>query len=101
MTANPRSSESLESRRKIRITIELSPHTVAFIDSIRAELGFRSRGIIIEKLLDELIADHETDRRSDLRAGLRWFSPFVHWYGLLRHRWLIKDSRQSARISEP
>jgi hypothetical protein len=91
MRTDPQPAAPLDPEQKVRVTIELSQRTIAFIDSIRTELGFRSRGFIIEKLLDELIIDHEGDRRSELRTGLRWWSPLVHWYGRLRHRWLSKD----------
>jgi hypothetical protein len=40
--------------QKVRVTIELSPETLAWIDELRVQLGFRNRGIIIEQLLLEL-----------------------------------------------
>ena len=40
--------------QKVRVTIELSPETLAWIDELREQLGFRNRGIIIEQLLLEL-----------------------------------------------
>lgn len=40
--------------QKVRVTIELSLETLAWIDELRVQLGFRNRGIIIEQLLLEL-----------------------------------------------
>lgn len=47
-------SEQLEQDERVRLTIELSASTVAWLDDLRAQLGVRSRGFIIESLLREL-----------------------------------------------
>ena len=43
-----------DSDERVRVTIELSRETLAWIDELRVQLGFRNRGIIIEQLLLEL-----------------------------------------------
>jgi metal-responsive CopG/Arc/MetJ family transcriptional regulator len=48
------SSEQLEREEMVRLTIELSASTVAWLDDLRLQMGFRSRGVIIEQLLREL-----------------------------------------------
>ena len=48
------SPSTVETQRWIPVTLGLSPETVMWIDSIRAQLGGRSRGIAIEQLLREL-----------------------------------------------
>lgn len=55
-----------DSDERVRITIELSRETLAWIDDLRAQLGFRSRGIIIEQLLLEL---QPQERNDDLRQS--------------------------------
>ena len=42
------------SGERVRVTIELSRETLAWIDDLRVQLGFRNRGIIVEQLLLEL-----------------------------------------------
>ena len=42
------------SGERVRVTIELSRETLAWIDELRVQLGFRNRGVIIEQLLLEL-----------------------------------------------
>ncbi len=54
------------SDERVCITIELSRETLAWIDDLRAQLGFRSRGIIIEQLLLEL---QPQERNDDLRQS--------------------------------
>jgi len=57
----PLSSASPDSEQMVRVTIELSAATVAWIDELRVQLGLRSRGIIIEQILQEL----QPQKRSD------------------------------------
>lgn len=83
MTTDRQPAASPGAEQKVRVTIELSSRTIAFIDSIRDELGFRSRGIIIEQLLDELIIDHEPERRSALQAALPWWSRITRFIARL------------------
>lgn len=52
-------SEQLEQDERVRLTIELSASTVAWLDHLRLQMGFRSRGVIIEQLLRELGAQAE------------------------------------------
>jgi hypothetical protein len=62
------------SGERVRITIELSRETLVWIDELRVQLGFRSRGIIIEQLLLEL---HPSADDSDLRqlgTGSGWLA---------------------------
>jgi metal-responsive CopG/Arc/MetJ family transcriptional regulator len=47
-------SEQLEQEERVRLTIELSASTVAWLDHLRLQMGFHSRGVIIEQLLREL-----------------------------------------------
>jgi hypothetical protein len=83
MTTDRQPATSPDSEQKVRVTIELSSRTITFIDSIRDELGFRSRGIIIEKLLDELIIDHEPERRRAPQAALPWWSRITRFIARL------------------
>jgi len=53
------SSEQLEQDERVRLTIELSASTVAWLDDLRLQMGLRSRGVIIEQLLRELGAEAE------------------------------------------
>jgi len=52
---------SSDPAQKVRVTIELSPETLAWIDDLRVQLGFRNRGIIIEQLLLELQPQERND----------------------------------------
>lgn len=57
----PSTSPSSNPAQKVRVTIELSPETLAWIDELRVQLGFRNRGIIIEQLLLEIQPQERND----------------------------------------
>ena len=48
---------------KRRITLELSADLLGWIDGLKSQMGFRSRGLIVEQLLRELVPDLD-DRSS-------------------------------------
>ena len=51
-----------DSGERVRVTIELSRETLAWIDELRVQLGFHNRGIIIEQLLLELQPQERNDK---------------------------------------
>lgn len=57
------------SGERVRTTIELSRETLAWIDDLRVQLGFRSRGIIIEQLLLELKQPPDSSDLGRTRTG--------------------------------
>ena len=45
------------------ISIELSREVLTLIDQIKGELGLRSRGALIERLLEELLLAQDNDNK--------------------------------------
>ena len=86
MTTDRQPTASPDSDQTVRVTLELPSRTIAFIDSIRHDLGFRSRAVVIEQLLDELIIDHEPERRRALQAALPWWSRITRFTRLIARR---------------
>lgn len=46
--------EHLEQEGMVRLTIELPVSTVAWLDELKTQMGFRSRGVVVGELLGEL-----------------------------------------------
>jgi hypothetical protein len=57
---------------KRRITLELSEDLLGWIDSLKSQMGFRSRGLMVEQLLRELVPDLdvEAEASADASAGV-------------------------------
>jgi len=74
------------SGERVRITIELSRETLAWIDELRVQLGFRSRGIIIEQLLLELQPSAEDSDLGQPRSGSGLLASASRFLRFLRER---------------
>ena len=60
------SNEQNKQQEKVLVTLELPRDVVDWIDGLKAQMGFRSRGLIVAQLLRELIpALVEEDDQSD------------------------------------
>ena len=44
---------------KRRITLELSEDLLSWIDSLKSQMGFRNRGLIVDQLLRELLPQQD------------------------------------------
>ena len=76
MTQNKReSAPSPEHDHKIPVTIHLSPATLEWIDAIRRQLKVRSRGVIIEQLLQEIREQTTPSIRESRWAVGNWPNP--------------------------
>jgi metal-responsive CopG/Arc/MetJ family transcriptional regulator len=49
------SNEQTNPQEKVLVTLELPRDVVDWIDGLKAQMGFRSRGLIVTQLLRELI----------------------------------------------
>ena len=49
------SNEQTNLQEKVLVTLELPRDVVDWIDGLKAQMGFRSRGLIVTQLLRELI----------------------------------------------
>jgi hypothetical protein len=49
------SNEQTNPQEKVLVTLELPRDVVDWIDGLKAQMGFRSRGLIVAQLLRELI----------------------------------------------
>ena len=47
---------------RARVTLELSRDIIEAIDKFRTEWGLRSRGAIVERLLQELLLENEVEK---------------------------------------
>jgi metal-responsive CopG/Arc/MetJ family transcriptional regulator len=50
---------------RIRLTVGFKQSTLDKIDRLRDEWGMKSRGAIVERLLDELFSDHIVDESAE------------------------------------
>ena len=55
---------------KRRISLELSEELLTWIDSLKGQLGLRSRGDLVERLLQEVRGDQETGPENDCAQDL-------------------------------
>jgi hypothetical protein len=74
--------------QKVRVTIELSPETLAWIDELREQLGFRNRGIIIEQLLLELQPQEKNDNSRQSYVFRKLAEHFAQFLKNLRNQQL-------------
>jgi len=51
------SSEPIDDEPRERVTIELRLTTLSKIEAFQKEWGLRSRGVTVERILEELFAD--------------------------------------------
>jgi metal-responsive CopG/Arc/MetJ family transcriptional regulator len=59
-------NEQNNPQEKVLVTLELPRDVVEWIDGLKAQMGFRNRGIIVADLLRELIPELvEEDDQSD------------------------------------
>ncbi len=75
-----------DSGERVRVTIELSRETLAWIDELRVHLGFRNRGIIIEQLLLELQPPADGSDLGQPRTGSGLLSTATRFLRHLRDR---------------
>ena len=75
-----------DSGERVRVTIELSRETLAWIDELRVQLGFRNRGIIIEQLLLELQPPADGSDLGKPRTGSALLSTASRFLRHLRDR---------------
>jgi hypothetical protein len=52
-------NEQSNQQEMVMVTLELPRELVEWIDGLKAQMGFRGRGIIVAQLLRELIPDVE------------------------------------------
>jgi metal-responsive CopG/Arc/MetJ family transcriptional regulator len=55
------SSEQSSPQEMVLVTLELPRDLVDWIDGLKAQLGFRSRGLIVAQLIRELVAELEPE----------------------------------------
>jgi len=55
------SSEQSSQQEMVLVTLELPRDLVDWIDGLKAQLGFRSRGLIVAQLIRELVAGLEPE----------------------------------------
>ncbi len=55
------SSEQSSQQEMVQVTLELPRDLVDWIDGLKAQLGFRSRGLIVAQLIRELVAELEPE----------------------------------------
>ncbi len=55
------SSEQPSQQEMVQVTLELPRDLVDWIDGLKAQLGFRSRGLIVAQLIRELVAELEPE----------------------------------------
>jgi metal-responsive CopG/Arc/MetJ family transcriptional regulator len=55
------SSEQSSQQEMVLVTLELPRDLVDWIDGLKAQLGFRSRGLIVAQLIRELVAELEPE----------------------------------------
>jgi metal-responsive CopG/Arc/MetJ family transcriptional regulator len=55
------SSEQSNQQEMVLVTLELPRDLVDWIDGLKAQLGFRSRGLIVAQLIRELVAEVEQE----------------------------------------
>jgi metal-responsive CopG/Arc/MetJ family transcriptional regulator len=61
------SSDQSSEQEMVQVTLELPRDLVDWIDGLKGQLGFRSRGVIVSQLIRELIpAVDEVDHHQDL-----------------------------------
>jgi metal-responsive CopG/Arc/MetJ family transcriptional regulator len=65
------SNEQTNPQEKVLVTLELPRDVVDWIDGLKAQMGFRNRGIIVAELLRELIpALVEEDDQSEAEKAV-------------------------------
>jgi len=55
------SSEQSSQQEMVLVTLELPRDLVDWIDGLKAQMGFRSRGVIVAQLIRELVAEVEQE----------------------------------------
>jgi|LauGreDrversion4_2_1035121.scaffolds.fasta_scaffold801701_2 metal-responsive CopG/Arc/MetJ family transcriptional regulator len=54
-------SEQSSEQEMVLVTLELPRDLVDWIDGLKAQLGFRSRGVIVAQLIRELVSELEEE----------------------------------------
>ena len=54
-------SEQSSQQEMVLVTLELPRDLVDWIDGLKAQMGFRSRGVIVAQLIRELVAEVEQE----------------------------------------
>ncbi len=65
------SNEQTNPQEKVMVTLELPRDVVDWIDGLKTQMGFRTRGIIVAELLRELIpalVDHDDQSGAEKAA---------------------------------
>ena len=55
------SSDQSSEQEMVQVTLELPRDLVDWIDGLKGQLGFRSRGLIVAQLIRELVAELEPE----------------------------------------
>ena len=55
------SSEQSSQQEMVLVTLELPRDLVDWIDGLKAQMGFRSRGLIVAQLIRELVSELEPE----------------------------------------
>jgi len=63
------SSEQTNPQEMVRVTLELPRDIVDRIDGLRAQLGFRTRGVIVAQLIRELLPEAQAEANHEERAN--------------------------------
>ena len=50
-------SEQIDQQEMVTVTMELPRDLVDWIDGLKAQMGFRTRGVIVAQLIRELVCD--------------------------------------------
>ena len=50
-------SEQINQQEMVTVTMELPRDLVDWIDGLKAQMGFRTRGVIVAQLIRELVGD--------------------------------------------
>ena len=63
------SSEQTNPQEMVRVTLELPRNIVDWIDGHRAQLGFRTRGVLVAQLIRELVPEAQAETNHEERAN--------------------------------
>ena len=63
------SSQQTNPQEMVRVTLELPRNIVDWIDGLRAQLGFRTRGVLVAQLIRELAPEAQAETNHEKRAN--------------------------------
>jgi metal-responsive CopG/Arc/MetJ family transcriptional regulator len=62
------SNEQSSRQEMVQVTLELPRDLVDWIDGLKTQMGFRSRGLIVAQLIRELVAEVEPESTDEEKA---------------------------------